>query len=202
MKSSEQIARSAYEKLSVKDRWVVMAWRELGNDWATSMLNSGALSTGRCVHPAEAARVQESDRIDEMILRLHQRSMPTDEALRRRETAEHEAAHSVVAQALGLEVRAAYVTTDGGHCLHTRGTPHQTATVALAGQVWISIFRSLEFPRGATGCADDRRKAADAVDTGMAWEKAHRQCFEILKENRAAVLALADRIDRDGNYLP
>lgn len=205
VKSTEQIARSAYEKLSARDKRVVVAWRERGFGWSDSMVNSNAISaTLPRVHPDQAARDAESDQLDELVLRRQQRLMPTDEALRRRETAEHETAHATVARALGLEVAATYVTSDGGRCLHARGTPFQTATVALAGQMWIGTFRSLEFPRGPTGCADDLRRAHQAVGSDMRWElgKAHRLCRELLADNRATILALADQLDRDGDWLP
>lgn len=200
MKSSEQMARAAFEELDTRDKWLVLSWRERGHAWCTSLLNSGVLSsTGRRVRPEEAARAQERDRIDELILRQYMRSMPTDEALRRREAAEHEAAHAIVAQALGVRVRVAHVLADGaGGCIHEYGTPIQTATIALAGEIWIGTFRSLEFPRGASGCESDRRAAAEAVDSWTLGQ-AHKQCVVILKENRAAVLALADRIDADGH---
>jgi hypothetical protein len=202
MKSSEQMAKREFDKLAPRDKWLILAWRERGYDWCDSLLNSGVLSsTGWRVHPEEAARAQESDRIDELILRQYMRSMPTDDALRRREAAEHEAAHAIVAQALGVRVRVAHVLADGsGGCLHEYGTPIQTATIALAGEIWIGTFRSLEFPRGPAGCKSDRRAACSAVGADD-WElkRAYEQCHTILKENRAIVLALADRIDADGH---
>ena len=184
----------------------MMSWRELGNDWATSMLNSGVLSTGRRVHPAQAARAEADADFDEMMLARRRRMMPIDDAARRRESSEHEAAHFVVAQALGIEVNAAAVAHngDGGGCFHERAPRFETATIALAGELWIGMYRSLEYPRGPMGCEADRRAAIDAVGSDMNWElgRAHRRCFEILKENRAIVLSLGDRIDRDGNYIP
>jgi hypothetical protein len=186
VRSVEKIAKAAYEKLSPRDKCLVMSWRQLGNSWSDSIINSGVISTaGRRVHPDDAARAEADAEFEEMQLAQRLRMMPTDDALRRRESAEHEAAHTVVAQALGVEVKAAYVTADSmGRCLHTRVTPFENAMISLAGEMWVGTFLSLEFPRGPTGCDDDRRAAVDAVGFDMNWElgKAYRQCFEILKK--------------------
>jgi hypothetical protein len=200
VKSSEQIAKAAYEQLAPRDKWLVLSWREHGHDWCDSLLRSGVLTPSRRITPTEAARAQKNDEFEELLIQNYQRMMPTDDASRRRQTAEHEAAHSVVAQSLGVPIRLAHVLLDGsGECLHESGTPFQTATIALAGEMWIGIFRSLEFPRGPVGCIPDRRTALKALPDQFEFGKARDQCFTILRENRAKVLALADRIDRDGH---
>ena len=124
--------------------------------------------TDRRVHLEEAERERERDRIEQVhVERLQQLAplMPTDAALRRRQAAEQEAAHTVVAQALGVVVRAAHIAHDGcgGACLHGHGSPFDTAVIALAGEMWVRTFRSREFPRGPTGCESDRRAAIAAV---------------------------------------
>lgn len=200
MKSAEQMAKREFDKLTPRDKWLVLSWHERGHDWWDSLFNSGVLTTSRRVHPEEAARAQERDRIDELILQQYMRSMPTDDVLRRRETAEHEAAHAIVAQSLGVPVRVAHVLPDGsGECRHESGTPFQTATIALAGEIWIGTFRSLEFPRGPVGCTPDRRTALTALPDHFEFSKAYDRCFAILRENSAHVLALADQIDNDGH---
>lgn len=200
MKSSEQIAKALYEEIPPRDKWLVLSWRELGNDWATSVINSGVLTTSRRITPTAAAHAQRNDKFDEMLIRNYQRTIPTDDASRRQQAAEHEAAHSIVAQSLGVPVRLAHVLADGsGECLHESGTPFQTATIALAGETWIGIFRSLEFPRGPVGCIPDRRAAVQALPNHFELNKAYNQCFTTLRENHAKVLTLADQINRDGH---
>jgi hypothetical protein len=200
VKSTEQIAKAFYEQLPPRDKWLVLSWCELGNDWATSVINSGVLTPSRRTTPTEAARTRRNDEFEEILIQNYQRTMPTDDASRRRQTAEHEAAHSIVAQSLGVPVRLAHVLPDGsGECLHESGTPFQTATIALAGEIWISTFRNLEFSRGPVGCIPDRQKAVKALPDHFEFSKARDRCFTILRDNHAEVLALADKIDKDGH---
>jgi hypothetical protein len=60
VKPTEQIARSAYETLTTSDQEVARAWRRLGNDWFTSMVNGGVpLSSRRPrVYPSQAQRTE------------------------------------------------------------------------------------------------------------------------------------------------
>lgn len=67
------------------DKWVMLAWRELGNDWFTSVVNSGVVSEGRRVRTDEAARAQDRERFEEMLLANQLRMMPPDKTSRRRE---------------------------------------------------------------------------------------------------------------------
>ncbi|MGH3811235.1 MAG: hypothetical protein ACRDUV_02110 [Pseudonocardiaceae bacterium] len=193
MKSTEQIARSIYEALPTRDKRVVLAWRQLGNDWCTSVLNSGVMrASGQRTTPHDAARQDLTDQYEQLLLDQQRRIMGSDQ---RRETAEHEAAHAIVADALGLKVRVAYIglEADGsGGCIYERGTPFDTATVAMAGEMWIGVFRSDEFLGGPRGCGPDH----------LEHSKAYYRCFHILQTNGSAVMALADRLDQDGNYLP
>jgi hypothetical protein len=202
VKSSEQAARRIYEGLSAADQQLVLAWRQLGNDWCTSVLNSGVMTRGRRHTPHEAAVKQFSDDYTRVILEWQRYLMGSDP---RREQAEHEAAHAVVAQALGLKVRAIAIDLGGqvaGECYHARGTPFQTATIALAGEMWIGLFRSYEFPRGPRGCESDRRCYLTLLPSHLDLDRARRECFEILRANRALVLSRADQLDADGGYLP
>jgi hypothetical protein len=72
----------------------------------------------------------------------------------------------------------------------------------MAGEIWINIFRSYEFVGGAHGCEDDRQAYLRALPDDVNYNKAYRECFEILRRNYSTVIALADRLDKDGHYLP
>jgi hypothetical protein len=203
MKSPEHVARSIYEALPPRDKWPVLSWRELGNDWATSVINSGVLRTnGPRITPQHAARHDLAERHEQLLLDQQRRILGSGP---RREAAEHEAAHAIVADALGLTVRVAHIGLDGegsGGCIHECGTPFDTATVAMAGEMWIGVFRSDEFLRGPHGCGPDRIAALNALPDHWERNNAYHRCFHILRANHAAVLSLADRLDRDGDYLP
>ncbi|MGH3422268.1 MAG: hypothetical protein ACRDOD_22055, partial [Streptosporangiaceae bacterium] len=91
MRSTERIARQAYEQLPARDKALVMSWRDLGNSWCDSLLNSGVLSrSGRRVRPDDAARAVENERFDQTMLDRQRRMAPIDENVRMREAAEHE----------------------------------------------------------------------------------------------------------------
>ena len=62
----------------------------------------------------------------------------------------------------------------------------------LAAKIWITDFRAIEFPHGATGCAQDHR---DATATGADLRQATKLATEILRENHDAIIKLADKID-------
>lgn len=98
MKSSEQAARAIYESLPPSDQLLVLSWLlQPGNDWCTSVLNSGVLTRGPRRTPYEAAVQQFSDDYARTIAEYQRRIMGSDP---RRECAEHEAAHCIVAEAL------------------------------------------------------------------------------------------------------
>ena len=93
----------------------------------------------------------------------------------------------------------------GGLCSFERGsTPLEIATICVAPVVWIEQVYYKEFrhylPWGATGCETDLMRARDAV--GWELDRAFRQAREILIDNRDAVISIADRLDRDGEYRP
>lgn len=188
--SSEQVAWDIYSRLEARDRRAVDAWRDLGNDLVTSLLNSGALRS-------DGSRRLPADDTAEWA----RRAAGTDEALVLQRTAEHEAAHAVVAQALGVHVAEVSVASDGrsGHTVYESSTPATTAVIAAAADEWIHGFRALVFPTGdATGCGDDMRvlaraTGADAYRVG----EARRRARLILGERRDEVVQLARRLARE-----
>jgi hypothetical protein len=60
MTTTEQIARETYHQLDPCDKRVVRAWRNLGNDWVTSIVNSGAPLTSHRTrtYPDQAQRTE------------------------------------------------------------------------------------------------------------------------------------------------
>jgi hypothetical protein len=215
VKSSEQVAKAAYLKLPVADKLLVMPWRELGNSWEDSLLSSGVASGPRPSTPfrrtpAESDRQQESDRLDEILLARRLRNLGPDETTERRQSAEHEAAHGVVALSLGRNVGRLEINPNdatGGSCTYQRADdPMENAIIALAGKVWLEQirYRDFDLPWGATGCDGDLQTAYDAVGHDMSYllGRAFKRCKAILKDNYEAVLILADKLDRDGAFQP
>jgi hypothetical protein len=199
--SSEQIARKAFADLPARSRSVVLEWRQRGVDWCTAMLSSNALGRGALITPDEAERQADRESFYQQLLEWQIHLSPPTQESRRRESAEHEAAHTIVAQALGLPVRFTRIGADhSGSCVYTSGTELQNATVTVAGELWIDRFRGFEHPNGPTGCGGDRKVAAQVDEFIL--RKARNDCMKLLKENRAIVLATADRIERDGFVLP
>lgn len=185
--SSEQVAWQMYAKLSAKDQRAVDAWRDLGNDLVTSLLNSQVLS-------GQQPRRFPADDVAGFVARV----AGTDPALVRQEAAEHEAAHAVAARALGVHVREVTIAEDGsGATVYVETSRENNAVIAAAGQVWIGEFRALVFPAGARGCGRDeqvlaRSTGADAYNVN----RARRRARLILGERRAEVLALAQQLAR------
>lgn len=196
--STETMAREAYLWLPERDKRIVQTWRDLGNDWFTSVVNSGVLApSGLRLWPEQYdSWAEQRDKRDQLIAKR--------QAERYREGAEHEAAHAILAKSFDLKVKLAHIQPDGTGACHYEPaqTPFQTATIALAGETWINVFRSREFPCGATGCEKDQQKVRDACRDGVLIDHAYRQCYLTLKANKDAVLALVDRIERDGHYMP
>lgn len=192
-RSSEQVGFEIYSGLSAPDRKLVDAWRALGNDLVTSLLNSGAMGSSRRTHPSSAGRPGGFEGL--------RRLRPLGAAQRGRLACEHEAAHAQTALALGWRLGEVGVEADGSGCTEYRredaGNPIELAAVCLAAEIWICDFRAWEFPGGDPGCRKDRRKAAGLTD-GFGLERAARRAREILRANHAQVLVLADQIERDG----
>ncbi|MBV9651688.1 MAG: hypothetical protein JO296_16345 [Pseudonocardiales bacterium] len=148
-----------------------------------ALLNSNALGKGELRTPRDARR-EELWKND------------------KRQAAEHESAHCVAAQALGLDVRYARIADDNsGTCVHVKGTKLQNAIVLMAPELWIDLFRKDQFPYGPTGLDNDHRRLAEIGDSFILRE-AMDHCIKILKQNRAIVLATADKIARYGYYRP
>jgi hypothetical protein len=200
-KSSEQVAFGIVKGLPPRDRRLVREWvGRTGCDWTTALLNSGVMSSRTRHTPEEAIRDQlqrEHDQAMETWLHL---MTPPDDVQHRRQGAEHEASHLATAQAFGARVPVAAISDDhSGMCqfVATGLTDLQRAAIMVAPRIWITNFRGLQFPRGATGCEQDMR---DAAATGADLEQATKLAAEILRENHDAVVKLADRIDRDGHF--
>jgi hypothetical protein len=200
-KSSEQVAFQLYRELPAADRRLVRRWVDAtACSWTDALLNSGAMSSRYRHTPEEHARATaraEADQAMETWLNL---MTPPDDVQLRREASEHEAAHAVTAQAFGSDVSVAAIAPDhSGMCRFTATglTGLQRAAVMMAPTVWINNFRSLQFPRGATGTEQDFR---DAATTGADLEQALGLASAIVRENHDAIIKLADRIDTDGHW--
>ena len=85
-----------------------------------------------------------------------------------------------------------------GGCRFVEGLDKiDNAAVYLAGGMWIRVFRSGRFPGGATGCRLDHEAVLRRVDD-MELQEAQRRAHAALYERQADILALADRLERDG----
>lgn len=213
MRSQEQLAWSQFWKLDVRDQMNVLDWMVLGNSCQDSMVSSGVLTgprpaTGR-VTPQEAAKQRTYDKEFGKLVERRVRNLLPNEISRRRETAEHESAHAIIVMSFGRALlRSISINSDnpsGGLCTYEKGsTPFETATIAVAPIVWLEQIRFAEFPHymsnGATGCESDLKRAR--VAAGWELDRAFKCCREILLDNYDSVLAVADKLDRDGEYKP
>jgi len=181
--ASERAAREVFYDLPYEARAVVQEWLATGHDLRDALIRSNALGSGELRTPRDARREE---------LWHHDQ----------REACEHEASHAVAAQALGLDVRSAKINVDGsGVCTYAKGgTKLQQAIVLMAPSLWIGRFRSDVFPYGPKGLKSDHRKLAEISDEFIIRE-ALGHCMEILKQNRAILLATADRLERYGSVL-
>ncbi|MEW2421264.1 hypothetical protein AB0911_12040 [Streptomyces nigra] len=187
--SSEQTAWKIYAGLNAKDRRAVDAWRDLGNDMVTSLLNADVLRS-------DAPRRLPSDDTAEW----RRRMLGTDADLVVQRTAEHEAAHAVVARALGVRVVEISMAEDcrSATTTYEQASRESTAIIAAAASEWIHGFRALAFPNGdESGCRDDMRKLARSTGAdAYAMDQACRRARLILGERRDEVLALAQQLAR------
>lgn len=127
------------------------------------------------------------------------RFTPPDVKRRLELVAEHEAAHGVVADALGVRVGELRAGPDGGATTYSSdGVARQDhVVIALAGTIWISLFRSMQYPEGdANRCVEDRRTVAFHADAWGARE-ARRRVHDILSTRTAQVLDLAADLARE-----
>ncbi|PBC79895.1 hypothetical protein BX265_4724 [Streptomyces sp. TLI_235] len=183
--SSEQVAWQMYTQLDAQDRAAVDAWRSLGNDLTTSLLSSGVLGGQR--HPAG----------DPDDVRVRMASRDADYALQL--VAEHEAAHAIVARALGLGPVEIEIADDmSGVTRYAKTSRMGSAIVAVAAEVWITDFRYFAFPGGdRDGCRADRRALLMNTGGDVDILDASRRAYAILAERREEVLAAAHRLAQD-----
>jgi hypothetical protein len=179
---SERGAREVFHDLTWRQKDVVSEWLAAGHDLPDAILGSNVLGTGEPITPREA-RWQA--------LRANDK----------REVAEHEAAHCTVAAAVNLDVISAQIFEDGsGECTHVKGTKLQTATVRMAGELWIDQFRAQQFPYGAKGLEGDHRALA-AIGDVFILRSAMAHCTAILAQNREIVLGTAAQILKYGQVV-
>jgi hypothetical protein len=60
---ADRRAYDAYKKLLTRDKWIVQAWRELGNSWFDSVVNSGVLKPGRRIRPHEYKNAKKCEEL-------------------------------------------------------------------------------------------------------------------------------------------
>jgi hypothetical protein len=178
--SSGRAAAEIFYDLPWQSREVVREWLAIGHDLRDALLSSNVLGSGPLVTPRDV-RQEQLRKMD------------------RRESAEHEASHAVAASALGLKVESAKINADGsGQCVFAKGgTKLQRAIVLMSPELWIERFRRDAFPYGAKGLKGDHRALAEISDAFILRE-AMDHSMAILKQNRAIVLATADKIERYG----
>jgi hypothetical protein len=185
MSSSMKSGRAAREvlyDLPSRSQSVVLEWVALGHPLYDALLESNVLGKGEPVTPRDARREQ---------LRKNDR----------RESAEHESAHAVAASALGLKVKSAEIADDdSGSCVYVAGTKLESAIVLMAPEIWLDRFRRDQFPYGPKGLKADHRALTEIGDA-LILRTAMKHCVEILRQNSALVLALSDRIEKNGRVV-
>jgi hypothetical protein len=180
---SERGAREVFRDLPWRQKDLVREWLASGHDLPDALLSSNVLGQGELLTPRES-RWQA--------LRANDK----------REVAEHESAHCVVTAALGLDVISARIFEDGsGECTHVKGTKLQSATVRMAGELWIDQHRGKSvFPYGAKGLEGDHRALA-AIGDVFILRSAMAHCTAILSQNREIVLGTAAQILKYGQVV-
>ncbi|MEV0881763.1 M50 family metallopeptidase [Micromonospora echinofusca] len=113
---------------------------------------------------------------------------------RLRRAAEHEAAHAVVADALGMDVGEVRIEPDGtGSCEYRSGGRINDAAVAIAGGLWIANYRWQQWPGQAEiGCEHDMRTLAVCDDFDR--REAQHRANEILSQRGDDVLTFAEHL--------
>jgi hypothetical protein len=191
MDAGDAAVMSFVSTMPKADRWILRSWRDHGYEPLDALAESRLLVGGRR-HP-----LQQLERTEEWHFAA-QREHPTTRA--RRQTAEHEAAHCWAALQLGLAVYDVRMNDGDGNggCRFVEGPGKiDNAAVYLAGGMWIRVIRSGRFPGGATGCRLDHEAVLRRVDD-MELQEAQRRAHAALYERQADILALADRLERDG----
>jgi len=130
-------------------------------------------------------------------------------------TCEHEAAHAVVATALGLQVRELRVDHPrqdiGGNCRYwvTGMQQFEEAVLLAAPQLWIERFRADRYPDGDEfGSSYDQVKithwvhnsgVTDDIDEVLIVRRAiEKRAMELLNEHGDDILRIASRLQRFG----
>jgi hypothetical protein len=108
--------------------------------------------------------------------------------------AEHEAAHAVVAAHFGSRLHRIVVRDTDGYTLHSGPTePTWQAAITAAGDAYNRKLSSV--PYVDLGC-DDLARFERVHGLGRLWH-AERLALDVLTTRRAAVTALADRLERE-----
>jgi hypothetical protein len=112
-----------------------------------------------------------------------------------REIAEHEAAHAVVALACGSLVFSMLLDGDASRVGSYHPNPHRAAIFAVAGneqarRPWLGLGDARVF-------AEAIRELGEKPSAGHVW-KYRLRARRILERHQAAVLALADALERAG----
>ncbi len=116
-----------------------------------------------------------------------------------RRSAEHEAAHAVLAAHFGLRVLLVEARSGGDGLTRIDGTvgTAQQAAVVAAGDLWEREFCRL--PYEDASCSDLARLERSVGATGV-WQ-ARRDARAVLTRRREAVLHLADRLEAHGHLV-
>jgi hypothetical protein len=111
---------------------------------------------------------------------------------------EHEAAHCVVAQHLGVHLDSVRIDRRGfGHTLVVPHSPEIDAAVSAAGDVWDSVFAGRAYKDGS---CRDLQMALEQVGIHGMWG-ARRTAKKILTANREQVRQLARQLHREGEIV-
>lgn len=136
--------------------------------------------------------------VDQMLLERQRRLTPVSmrgEAFLLRRAAEHEAAHVVAAQALGLAVREAVVYADGtGATEFTGGTLDDQRIVWTAGDLWISELADGYLCDGYTRSCTDSAWRAVQMSNRDTIDRVSAACRRLLRSERQRVLDVADQL--------
>ncbi|SBW19356.1 hypothetical protein [Protofrankia symbiont of Coriaria ruscifolia] len=176
---------SMYMDLHEDDRAAVDAFRSVGVELTTALVNSGVLSPRESRTYSLHGSTDESHRLLDP-MRTVQRA------------AEHESAHAVVGVALGVRLREMRIEEDGsGWTGFDDAPPAMLAVISAAGDAWIRGHRCAEFPSDtAGGCGSDFRDVVRHAGGIQGEHEARRQAWQLLAERRNMVLALGQNLLR------
>lgn len=129
-----------------------------------------------------------------------QRRAGLTDAQKRQQAAEHEAAHAIVARALGMDVGVVDIKVNrvGNTDVRLSSNSVEAAAVIAAPMVWFQVFRTQFYPSAdETGCSGDRAKLLGMAD-GFTRNEAGKLAREVLRERGGEVLELARLLDQHG----